>query len=105
MLRIIKSMYNDVKSCVLTDIFENKQGVLQGDILSPMIFSQFLEDLETHFQEKWSAGIEIEQINIFLLLIADDLAIINETFTNGPQKHLDKLHTYCERWDLTVNIE
>lgn len=97
MLRIIKSMYNDVKSCVLTDIFENKQGVLQGDILSHVLFSQFLEDLETHFQEK--------QINIFLLLIADDLAIINETFTNGPQKHLDKLHTYCERWDLTVNIE
>lgn len=78
--------------------------MLQGDILSPMLFSLFLEDLETHLHENLSAGIDIDQINIFLLLFADDLAIISET-PNGLQKHLNTLHTYCERWGLTVNID
>lgn len=53
--------------------------------------------------ENWSGGIEIEQINIFLLLSADNLAI-SET-PNGLQKHLNTLHTYCEKWGLTVNID
>lgn len=89
MLRITKSMYDDVKIGVrvngnLTDFFENKIGVLQGEILSPMLFSLFLEDLETHLHENLSAGIDIDQINIFLLLLADDLALISET-PNGLQ--------------------
>lgn len=89
---------------ILNSNNENKIGVLQGDILSPMLFSLFLEDLETHLHENLSAGIDIDQINIFLLLFADDLAIISET-PNGLQKHLNTLHTYCERWGLTVNID
>lgn len=68
-----------------------------------MLFSLFLKDLETHLHENWSADIEIDQMNIFLLLFADDTAIISET-PNGLQKHLNTLHTYYERWGLTVNI-
>lgn len=57
-----------------------------------MLFSLFLEYLETHLHKNWSADIKIDQMNIFLLLFADDSAIISETL-NDLQKHLNTLHT------------
>ena len=48
-------------------------------------------------------GITLDQICISLLLFADDAAIFSET-AEGLHKSLDNLQTYCDKWNLTVNI-
>ena len=50
---IIKNMYKDIKSCIFNNgekspFFACKNGVRQGENLSPLLFSIFLNDLETH---------------------------------------------------------
>lgn len=43
-LNVIRSMYDDKKSCIkttrmLSDVFENSLGLVQGQVLSPNLFS------------------------------------------------------------------
>ncbi len=47
--------------------------------------------------------VTIDQLQIFLLLFADDTAIFAET-EYGLQSLLNGLHDYCNRWGITVNI-
>ena len=76
---------------------------MQGEILSPVMFTIFLNDLEMQLTQDDNKGITIEQLSVYLLLFADD-AVILET-SSGLQKYLDKLECYCKRWNLTVNVE
>ena len=51
MLRIIRDMYTNVKACVrgcnsYSEYFECAIGLKQGEVISPLLFSLFLEDLE-----------------------------------------------------------
>jgi len=48
---VIRNMYNDIKSCIavngeFSDFFQSCRGVRQGENLSPILFSIFLNDLE-----------------------------------------------------------
>ena len=84
MLNLIRCMYNSIKCCVkhlnnLSDFFECEMGLLQGEILSPILFSLFLNDIEMCFQENPNEGISIDQLSIYLLLFADDAVIMSET--------------------------
>jgi hypothetical protein len=108
MFSVLRSMYSVVKSCVLhlgvhTDFFKFNVGLRQGEILSPMLFSLFLEDLETHLQDSGELGIELEQLTLFLILFADDLVLMSET-AEGLQNMLNALHGYCVKWNLVVNV-
>ena len=52
-LRVLQNMYANIKSCVTVNgqdshFFTSNRGVRQGDNLSPVIFSLFLNDLEDH---------------------------------------------------------
>ena len=54
LLRIVKNMYSQVKSCVrgcnsYSEFFECAIGLKQGEVLSPILFSLFIEDLELFF--------------------------------------------------------
>ena len=47
MLTIIRSLYNDVKCCVsfnnvLSDFCMCKNGLFQGEVLSPILFSMYV---------------------------------------------------------------
>jgi len=57
-----------------------------------------------HLQENIDAGLNIDQIAIFLLLFADDAVLISES-KDGLQNSLNSLYTYCEKWNMTVNID
>ena len=106
-LRVLKNMYLHVKSCVknfndVSNFFEHSVGLRQGEILSPILVSLFLEDLELFLQNKTDSGIIIDDIVIILLLFADDMAIIAKS-PQELQENLDNLYEYCEKWGLQVN--
>jgi hypothetical protein len=113
-LRVVKNMYAEAKSCIkhgneVSELFNCDIGVRQGENLSPLLFSLFLNDLECFLRDR-SSGIHIETeqsgldgyIKLFTLLYADDTIIVSET-EKGLQSSLDALYQYCLDWRLAVN--
>ena len=109
LFHLIRSIYLDVKSCVksmnsLSEFFDSNIGLLQGEVLSPFLFSLFLNDLELHLQQSTSAGLTLDQLSIYLLMFADDAVIFSDS-VDGLQSSLNNLESYCRRWDLKVNVD
>lgn len=77
-------------------------GVKQGDILSPTLFSIFLNDFAIGIKDL-GRGVNIFGEEISLLLYADDIVLLAENEAN-LQKMLDYLHDYCFKNRLTVNM-
>ena len=76
-------MYQNIKSCVsvnsnLPKFFLCNCGVRQGESLSPLLFSLFLNDLECHLNNNNNDGIALRcneldmMLKILILLYADD---------------------------------
>ena len=114
-VRIIYNMYDDIKSCISVNnessgFFINNCGVRQGDNLSPVLFSVFLNDLEEHLMVDGVNGINIECSNnlitvyfqIYALLYADDTLILGDS-AESFQKSLDSFYNYCAQWKMTIN--
>ena len=49
-------------------------------------------------------NITIEQITIYLLMFADDAVLISDS-KDGLQNLLVQFEIYCNKWQLTVNVE
>ena len=109
LLRIVRDMYSKVKARVkhcntYSEMFECAIGLKQGEVMSPILFSLFLEDLELFLQNDGNAGISIDEICLILMLFADDMVIISQSVSD-LQKRLDLLHEYCLMWGLEVNSD
>lgn len=92
-LNIVKSMYSAIKSRVkynncLSNEFLCSLGVRQGECLSPLLFSLFLNDIEEQFIHSGVEGVDVNLFKVFLLLYADDMVIFANT-ANELQKGLD----------------
>ena len=83
--------------------FETKVGVKQGCVLSPIFFNIFLSDLPGIFDSN-CYPVKLNNTSLHCLLYADDLIILSES-SDGLQCALDKLHQYCLKWKLIVNID
>ena len=108
-LCLIRSMYKEVRSCVrhlntLSELFDCKIGLMQGEICSPLLFALFIADIENSLQENMNAGITLDQLSLYLVLFADDAVIFSDS-PQGLQQSLNQLHQYCETWNLTVNVD
>lgn len=123
-LAVIQNLYNKAKSCLkhnstgnLSKHFQSMNGVRQGDNLSPLLFSIYLNDLENELAKKCKGlstitkmveEIEFDDIVIYLklycLLYADDTILLAES-VDDLQKELDTLNSYCNNWDLKVNSD
>ena len=112
-LKVIRSLYTNIKSCVSlnsikSEFFASMRGVRQGENLSPLLFSLFVNDLENFLQASGCHPVsthtsEIESLmKIMVLMYADDTIILSDSAA-GLQKALDALHTYCATWQLQVN--
>ena len=67
--RVIVNMYQDIKSCVSvagekSAFFHSFSGVRQGENLSPVLFSLYLNDLEAHLLYNTNTGLTIDCYNI-----------------------------------------
>ena len=101
-------MYSSVKPRVkcnntLSNSFCCSLGACQGEYLSPLLFSLFLNDLEEQlFFLSGVQGLDVDMFKIFMLLYADDIIIFANT-ADELQNSLDMLVSYCKRWKLTIN--
>ncbi len=101
-------MYKAVKSCVqnrnhFSELFSCNIWVRQGENLSPLLFSIFLNDLNDFLSIK-SESIQLEYslnnldcyIKLFTLLYADDTILISES-PKDLQNMLDALYIYYQK--------
>ena len=86
-----------------SDFFDTGNGLKQGDVMSPMLFNLFVNDLPNIL------GIDINtptlnSRKINCLMYADDLVIFSKS-AHGLQKSLDRLSSYCDTWKLNINLD
>ena len=105
----LKSMYDSLVSCVrsngeYSDLFDCPVGVRQGCGLSPTLFSLFINQLANHINSTGVHGVQLLPtfIEIFILLFADDVALISTT-PGGLQVQLNNLSISCSTLGLKVN--
>ena len=106
--KVLKSMYMKSSASVkvdggLSQPFMVKRGVRQGDILSPLLFNIYINDIIEEFQQEECDPPIIMNDKVGCLLYADDLMVLSTT-PNGLQTGLDKLSEYCKKWKLEINV-
>ena len=119
--KIIYDMYQKAKSCVksgniLSNFFTSNLGVRQGENLSPILFSIFLNDLTQFMSSKFEGLADFSKstfellsgndfdvyLRLYLLLYADDTVLLAES-QSDLQYALNAMSEYCKDWDLQVN--
>ena len=93
----VTKYYKNVKACVQTSVgitneFACKFGLRQGCILSPFLFSLFVNDLKTEV-DSVCPPITLHDCDLRLLLFPDDLVLLADTPGN-IQKLLNCLNIY-----------
>ena len=102
-----KMLYTQASSVVINnnDIsfqFQYKRGVRQGCKLSPLLFSLFMADTESHMSQDKCKGIQVNNSVLHLLMFADDLVLFSDS-SEGLKLSLSSLESYCRCWDMKTN--
>ena len=78
----IKAVNKSVKSCVkvrdrLTESFDCHIGLRQGCVISPILFSLFINEFAELIEQSGLRGIQLlpDLVELFLLMFADDVAL------------------------------
>ena len=103
-------MYEGVKICVrvdddYTDYLVCQEGLKQGYLLSPILFSMFVNEFTKIIETSGLRGIQLypDLIEIFILLFADDIALIADT-VGGLQRQLCLLNSFCKDKKISVHV-
>jgi hypothetical protein len=110
-LEALKAMYSSLVSCirvndVYSDFFECPVGVRQGCVLSPTLFSIFINQLANHMNEAGRHGVQMLPglLELFILLFADDVALLSLSPV-GLQNQLNILENFCSQIQLEINVQ
>ena len=94
MLRTIKSISTSVLSNVKcnndnTDYFRYPNGIREGCIMSPLLFSYLEQEITNEIRRRGENGIQLfpGAAEIAILLFADDIILIADTFTELQKKY------------------
>ena len=106
--RIIKNMYDNTRSCVsidgqLGEFFDASNGVAQGDTLSPILFSLFINSILEEIQGQ-NLGVSIDGKWLGALMFADDFVGICES-EEELQRMIDILHRYALKFRFQANVD
>ena len=95
----------------LSDFFRSYCGVRQGENLTPVLFSQFLNDLDDFLTNSNATSINLNMpgndievyLKLFTLLYADDTVIFG-TDPDSFQENINIFFEYSRQWKLNVNL-
>ena len=112
---MLHNIYQNAKSFISINNQEcgfllNGCGLRQGDNISQILFSMYLNDLETYFEVERINGVTIDfnaddiavYFKMYVILYADDTIIVSDN-AESFQSCLDTFYAYCVDWKLTVN--
>ena len=107
--RSVHSIYKSVQSCVrandsLTNFFDCPIGLKQGCLLSPVLFSIFINELADKMSKSGIKGLQFfpEILEILLIMFDDDVALLSDTII-GLQRQLSVLQEFCDDYNIYVN--
>ena len=95
-----------LKSCVKQnglDFFNCSTGLMQGESLSPLLYSLYVNDIELELINNGCIPYELRIINLYLLMYADDMVLFSESIAE-LQKMIDTVNICSNRHDLFVNL-
>ena len=107
-LAFLKAAYSDV-SCEVkvgarhSDLYEVSRGLRHGCILSPLLFSLFINSIVARLKEA-EVGVKCGSKLISMLLYADD-AVIFAADENSMRLGLDVLMGWRREWSVEVTGE
>ena len=109
MLKMIENMYSKMKTRVrstegYTNSFLLENGLMQGECLSPSLFSMYVNDIVEHIESVESMGVLLGNTKITVLKYADDLVLFAKS-AKSLQLGLNALHQFCEINKLAVNCD
>jgi len=105
-LRILVNWYSDMSCCVVWNnaagqTFNVKCGVRQGGILSPYLFSVYIDALVDSLRHS-NNGVYIGNLFIGCILYADDIVLLSCT-CGGLQRLVNICVSYSTLWDIKFN--
>ena len=106
-LDLIKQLYSNTTNYVrlngrFSDGFSSENGVMQGNNLSPTLFSVFINGLLQELSGS-AVGIKLGSMLINHLAYADDIVLLAEN-ESDLQQLLDVAENWCKKWRIKVNI-
>ena len=106
-LRFLQALYQGSVCRVKVDgqvseDFEVNTGLRQGCVLSPLLFSLYINGATKRLQEE-KCGVECGEEKVPGLLFADDTCLLAPDEA-GLKKSMDVLVEWCKEWGVKINV-
>ena len=85
-------------------MFSCNKGIRQGDGLSPVLFSLFMNDLPQYFRDHRCPGVMLGRHSLNCLIYADYLLVLSPS-PEGLQESINVIKKHAEEWKLEVNTK